>query len=108
MVFLNDPAAPGWPTASISEINQSLSQTARDFYRPDGHAGMTMNRNLFSGGSYDFENVSGGTLPGLRFSLDKGNLELAAAEAEIYITALRQRIRSLQSIRNRLHELQEN
>ena len=87
-------------------MNHALSQTARDFYRPDGHAGMEMNRNLFSGGSYDFENVSGGTLPGLRFSLDKGSLELAAAEAEIYISALEQRIRSLRSIRDRLRELQ--
>ena len=69
---------------------------------------MPSDRNLFAGGSYDFENVSGSTLPGLRFSLDRGDLELAAAEADLYINALQQRIKSLQAIRDRLRELQRN
>ena len=99
--------APQWPDGALSEINHCLSQTARDFYRPEGHPGMPTNRHLFSGGSYDFENVSGSTLPGLRFSLDKGDVDLAATEADLYLDALERRIRSLQSIRQKLLELRD-
>jgi hypothetical protein len=60
---------------------------------------MPADRNFFAGSSYDFEAVSGSTLPGVRFALDRGQPAEAAREAELYLAALERRLASLRSMR---------
>jgi len=89
----------------LAEISLAVALVARDFYRPEGHPGMPFNRNLFTGWLYETADVSGSTLPGLRFALDRGNLEEAEAEAEILLGALQRRFGHLRAIRIDLAEV---
>ena len=99
---IDDPAKR---SSDLSRLNRLLYLTARDFYRADGRADMPFDRNFFAGASYEFSGISGSTLPGLRFALDRGDSEAAQAEAEIYLAALRSRVDSLQNIRRKLSEI---
>lgn len=90
--------------AAASQLSQ-ISRMIYLFYRPEGRPGAPLARNIFSGGSYDFEGVSGSTLPGIRFALDKDETETAGKEAEIYIAALERRLGTLASIRQKLRQI---
>lgn len=103
--LLHEPARLRAAGGELRAVNRSLYRLARDFHRRDGRPDAPLDRNLFAGSSHDFEGVSGSTLPGLRFSLDRGDLEAAAAEAEVYLAALRRRVASLLAIRDRIREL---
>ncbi len=87
---------------ALPAVSRMLAQAARDFQRPEGRPGAIHERNLFAGSSYEFEAVSGSTLPGLRFALDKGDLETAAREADLHVAALERRLATLEAIRQRL------
>jgi len=89
----------------LSALNKKLAQAPRDFYRAQGRPGAVTERNLFAGSSYDFEGISGSTLPGIRFSLDRRDITGAEREAGIYIDALSRRIATLQAVRRRLAEV---
>jgi N-acetylated-alpha-linked acidic dipeptidase len=89
----------------LSALNRSLYRTSRDFLRPEGRNGVTTDRNFFAGGSHDFEAVSGSTLPGIRFALDRGEPAEAGREADVYRAALRRRLESLRRIQAALDEL---
>jgi N-acetylated-alpha-linked acidic dipeptidase len=93
--------------SSLEPVNQKISRAFLDFYRAEGHPGMPGDRNLFAGSSYDFEGISGSTLPGLRFSLDRGDLDLAAAEVDVYIEALAQRVATVGNLRRLLQTAAE-
>jgi N-acetylated-alpha-linked acidic dipeptidase len=84
---------------ALRELNRKLLLTPRDFLRAEGRAGAPTERNLFAGSSYESEDVSGSTLPGLRFSLDRGDMESAKREADLYLAALARRLETLESIR---------
>ena len=73
---------------------------SHDFLRP-AEISHYASRNLFSGDTLD-EGVSGSTLPGIRFALDKDDLEKARQESEIYLVALRRRAESLAALRRAL------
>jgi len=89
----------------LTAINQLILEARADFHRPQGRPGAPMDRNLFAGSSYDFEAVSGSTLPGLRFALDRGEPETAVREAGIYLEAMNRRVATLRSIRAALGRL---
>ena len=91
---------------ALDSISRSIYRTARDFYRAEGRPGAPLDRNLFTGGSHDFEGVSGSTLPGIRFAMDKEEMSTARKEAEIYLSALRRRNETLSSLRLQMRELQ--
>ena len=97
--LLNDPVRWKAVQPRHSELNLSLFQTARNFLRLSGFPGTPTQRNLFTASSYDFEGVSGSTLPGIRFNLDQGKLNEAEAESRLYLEALQRRVRTLQAIR---------
>jgi N-acetylated-alpha-linked acidic dipeptidase len=100
LAFPLPPGAASEPAAlRIAEISRAVALVARDFYRPEGHPGMPFNRNLFAGWLYETADVSGGTLPGLRFALDRGDLEEAEVEAEVLLAALQRRFAGLRAIR---------
>lgn len=100
LAFPLPPGAASEPAAlRIAEISRAVALVARDFYRPEGHPGMPFNRNLFAGWLYETADVSGGTLPGLRFALDRGDLEEAEIEAEVLLAALQRRFAGLRAIR---------
>src|SRR3972149_11252065 len=73
----------------VSALARLYYLASRDFLRP-ADISYFASRNLFSGDSLD-DDVSGSTLPGLRFALDNGDVEKARQEAEIYLAALRRR-----------------
>jgi N-acetylated-alpha-linked acidic dipeptidase len=83
----------------LTELNRRIYLLARDFYRKEGRPDNPYERNMLAGSSYDFEEVSGGTLPGIRFALDKGDVKAAQSEASFYLKAIRRRIANLQSLR---------
>lgn len=89
----------------IAEISRAIALTARDFYRPEGHPGMPFERNMFSGSLYEFADISGGSLPGLRFALDQGDLPRAASEAATYVAAIERRVAGLRAIRRDLAQI---
>ncbi len=89
----------------LRELNRRLLTAPRDFLRADGRRDAPTERNLFAGSSTALEAVSGSTLPGLRFSIDGGRREEAAAEAEIYLAALARRVQNLGAIRTEIHRL---
>jgi len=84
----------------VSALARLYYLASRDFLRP-ADISYFASRNLFSGDSLD-EGVSGSTLPGIRFALDKGDVEKARQEAEIYLAALRRRVESLAAMRRAL------
>jgi N-acetylated-alpha-linked acidic dipeptidase len=96
---LGDPERLAAARQHLPGLNRLLSQASRDFHRPGGRPGMPADRNFFAGSSYDFEAVSGSTLPGVRFALDRGQPAEAAREAELYLAALERRLASLRSMR---------
>ena len=102
--LLGDPNRLAAGQQRLSELNRLLYRTSRDFHRPAGRPGMPTDRNLFAGSSYDFEAVSGSTLPGVRFNLDRGRLAEAEREAGLYLAALRRRLESLRRIRDTLEQ----
>lgn len=102
--LLNDEEKIKNASSQLPRINTLIYQAARDFLRREGRRSAPTERNLFAGSSYDFEGVSGGTLPGIRFALDKGKWVEAVEEARIYRKALERRIKTLQTIRTRLQE----
>ncbi|MFP4083184.1 MAG: M28 family peptidase [Candidatus Aminicenantes bacterium] len=91
--------------SELKEINQMIRQGFVDFFRSRGRKDMPTDRNLFAGSSYEFEGVSGSTLPGIRFALDKGELKEAKEEADIYISALRNRVERLTALRQKIREI---
>jgi len=93
------------PSAQLVDLNQRINRATRDFRRLEPHPEIPAQRNLFSGSSFDFENVSGGTLPGLRFALDRGDLARAESEAGLYVEALRRRLEGLRRIRSTVRAL---
>jgi len=103
--LLADPQRLAAGRERIAALSRQLSLASRDFLRPAGRPGMPTDRNLFAGGSHDFEAVSGSTLPGIRFALDRGRPQEAEREAELYLGALRRRLESLRRIRGGLQEL---
>jgi len=84
----------------VSALARLYYLASRDFLRP-ADISYFASRNLFSGDSLD-DDVSGSTLPGLRFALDNGDVEKARQEAEIYLAALRRRVESLAAMRRAL------
>jgi len=96
---------PGAGRDRLSGLNQLLYRTSRDFLRPEGRSGMPGDRNLFAGSSHDFEAVSGNTLPGIRFALDRRRPAEAEREAELHLAALRRRLESLRRIQAALEAL---
>jgi hypothetical protein len=99
---------PGATQPQLAEINRKINAASRDFYRPDGRPDAPFGRNLFAGGSYEFEAVSGSTLPGIRFALDRGEQQRAASETEIYLAALAQRVETLRSITAEIRRWSQN
>ena len=93
------------PPADLLGLNEQLNQLTRNFYRSEPPPEIPSQRNLFSGSSFDFEQVSGGTLPGLRFALDRGDLARAAKEADLYVEALQLRVDGLREIRSAVQPL---
>ncbi|MGB5341429.1 MAG: M28 family peptidase [Thermoanaerobaculia bacterium] len=93
------------PAADLRALNEQLNQLTRNFHRLEPPLENPSQRNLFSGSSYEFENVSGGTLPGLRFALDRGDLDRAEQEAELYVEALQCRVDGLRTIRSAVKAL---
>ncbi len=89
----------------LIELNRRLLQAPRDLLRLAGRPEAPTERNLFAGSSLELEPVSGSTLPGLRFALDRGEAATAAAEADTYLAALRRRVETLGSILVELREL---
>jgi N-acetylated-alpha-linked acidic dipeptidase len=89
----------------LAAVNRAINHVARRFLRPGGRPGAPTERNLFHGSSYDFEGVSGSTLPGIRFSLDQGHQDRARAEAALCLEALRRRVEELGALRRRLQAL---
>jgi N-acetylated-alpha-linked acidic dipeptidase len=85
---------------NVSALAKSYYLASRDFLRP-ADISYFASRNLFSGDSLD-EDLSGSTLPGIRFALDKGDLEKARQESEVYLAALRKRVESLAAMRRTL------
>jgi hypothetical protein len=79
------------------ELNRKLYMAARDFYREKGLPGAQLERNLWSG--------SDGLLPGLAGSLEKKDAKLLKSEATLYLHALKQRVKTLRSIRAQLRAL---
>ncbi|MGB5999952.1 MAG: hypothetical protein WBI00_05670, partial [Thermoanaerobaculia bacterium] len=77
-------------------------------FRPAGRPDAPFDRNLVAGGSYEFEAVSGSTLPGIRFALDQGEPGRAASETEIYLAALAQRVETLRSITAEIQRWSQN
>ncbi len=93
------------PSNQLRELNQQILERTRDFHRAVPPPEIPAERNLFSGGSFDFEAVSGGTLPGLRFALDRGDLAGAEREANLYLQALHRRVEGLRALRSTLQSL---
>jgi N-acetylated-alpha-linked acidic dipeptidase len=81
----------------LGELNRKLYLAARDFYRPNGLPGAHLERNLWAG--------SDGILPGLAGSLEKNDAKLLKSEATVYLNALKQRVKTLRSIRAQLRAL---
>ncbi len=103
--LLADPERLAAAVPQLPGLNRLLYGASRDFHRPAGRPEMPMDGNLFAGSSHDFEAVSGSTLPGIRFNLDRGRLEEAEREAELYLAALRRRLATLGRIRAALEAL---
>jgi len=97
--LLSDPARREAAQSHLMELNQMIYKAPRNFYRPKGRADSPEQRNLFFGTSYDFQGVSGTSLPGIRFALDQGKVQEAEREADVYLEALRLRVATLRSIR---------
>jgi len=72
--------------------------------RRDGRPDAPTERNFFYGSSYDFEGVSGSTLPGIRFNLDRGRVADSEREATIYLEALGHRVEGLHQLRQGTRE----
>ncbi len=104
--LLADAERFGRAGPSLGALNRDLAALARDFYRPAGRPDAPAERNLFAGSSYETGKVSGSTLPGIRFALDRGDVATAATEAEVYLSALARRVANLKSIRERLAAIQ--
>jgi N-acetylated-alpha-linked acidic dipeptidase len=94
---LNQALAAG---RNVGELAKPYYLASRDFLRP-ADISYFASRNLFSGDSLD-DGLSGSTLPGIRFALDKGDLEKARQESEIYLAALRKRLESVATMRRAL------
>jgi N-acetylated-alpha-linked acidic dipeptidase len=90
---------------TLRELNQRLLEAPRDFLRAAGRTDAPTERNLFAGSSYELQDVSGSTLPGLRFSLDRGEMESATKEADLLLAALGRRLKTLESIRAEIDKL---
>jgi N-acetylated-alpha-linked acidic dipeptidase len=84
----------------VSALARDYYLASRDLLRP-ADISYFASRNLFSGDSLD-EGLSGSTLPGIRFALDKGDLEKARQESEVYLASLRRRVESLTAMRRAL------
>jgi N-acetylated-alpha-linked acidic dipeptidase len=93
------------PPSRLQELDQMILDRTRDFHREVPTPENPAQRNLFSGSSYDFEAVSGGTLPGLRFALDRTDSDAAKREADLYLEALQQRVDGLRAIRSSIKAL---
>lgn len=102
--LLADPSRMESIQPQLTRINRMIYTAARDFLRAGGRPDAPLDRNLFSGSSYEFQGVSGSTLPGIRFALDKGNPAEAEKECELYLSALRHRVETLAAIRRFLQE----
>ena len=89
----------------LRDLDHQILALTRDFHRDRPAPEIPAERNLFSGGSYDFEAVSGGTLPGLRFALDRGDSADAIREADLYLEALQQRVDGLRAIHSSIEAL---
>jgi N-acetylated-alpha-linked acidic dipeptidase len=89
----------------LAEVNLEINRRARDFLRPAGRPDAPNERNLFFGSSYDFEGVSGSTLPGIRFNLDRGRVEEAEREAALYLEAIRRRVQGVVKLRQEMREV---
>jgi len=92
------------PPPDLTAVNLEINRRVRDFLRPDGRPEAPTERNLFSGSSYDFEGVSGSTLPGIRFNLDRGRVADSEREARLYLEALRRRVKGLSQLRHAMRE----
>ena len=89
----------------LAEVNLEINRRARDFLRPTGRPEAPNERNLFYGSSYDFAGVSGSTLPGIRFNLDRGRVEEAEREAALYLEAIRRRVQGVVKLRQEMREV---
>jgi hypothetical protein len=94
---LTTALASGFDATDVARL---YYRAARDFLRPAAVSYFAA-RNLFRADPQD-EDVSGSTLPGIRFAMDHGDLGKANQEAEIYLAALRQRVASLAALRGAL------
>jgi N-acetylated-alpha-linked acidic dipeptidase len=80
----------------LSALDRTLRLLPRGFYRAAGHAENQHQRNLWNGFPVDPElETSGGSLPGLRFALDRGDTSAAAREAAFHLRAIEERTRAL-------------
>ena len=106
MKLLLEDGLASVPPTQLADLNQRINRATRDFRRLEPHPEIPAQRNLFSGSSFEFENVSGGTLPGLRFALDQGDLTRGQSEAGLYVEALRRRLEGLRLIRSKLQAIE--
>jgi N-acetylated-alpha-linked acidic dipeptidase len=104
--FLSDAGRVARAGSKLADLSRAVQQMPRDFLRSGGRPEAPLDRNLFAGSSYDFESVSGSTLPGLRFALDTGAFDVAKTEATIYLKALRRRVESLRSLRREMSRIE--
>jgi hypothetical protein len=96
-------AAAGSPP-DLSAVNREINRRVRDFLRRDGRPDAPTERNFFYGSSYDFEDVSGSTLPGIRFNLDRDRVAESEQEATLYLEALGRRVEGLRQLRQGTRE----
>ncbi|HUP22748.1 MAG TPA: M28 family peptidase [Thermoanaerobaculia bacterium] len=83
----------------VSALARRLQLLPRGFYRAEGHAENALQRNLWNGSPSDLDlEASGGSLPGLRFALDRGDTAAASREAKVYLRAIVTRARGLEEI----------
>jgi N-acetylated-alpha-linked acidic dipeptidase len=103
--LLKDSARRKAAGRHLTKLNRIIYRITRDFYRSGGRPDMPAERNIFTGSSYDFQDTSGSTLPGIRFPLDQGKSAESDAEAKIYLDTIQRRITSLQSARKEIQQI---
>jgi N-acetylated-alpha-linked acidic dipeptidase len=94
---------PQLDASRLRALDRRLRLLPRGFYRPEGHAENPHQRNLWNGFPADPDfSTSGGSLPGLRFALDRaragsGDAAAAAREAAFHLRAIETRTRELEA-----------
>ena len=92
-------ALPSTDPDRLAELDRRLRLLPGGFYGAEGHPENALQRNLWNGFSRDSTlETSGGSLPGLRFALDRGDAAAAARESSLYLDAIERRAAELAAI----------